>query len=638
MATSLFTSKVASVVQGATGSSSAKGSLIQGLTGLKGYDDLNLPEFLAHQLGIPASLVNGLLKNKGQTPGQSNLSGPPPAGPPTPQQPAQVIPASVGTGMGSDASSQILSAMERIETKTDERSKLLITTLKRGFHLDEFSQPGAKDDPSKDGGDSILDSLERKLFGKKDRAGRLAKTKLGRLGQSVGRVVRSPVGKIGGGLLAGGIAAASKWWDVKDREDLSGGQKAVQVGATGLGGAGGAIGGMAAGAAVGSVVPIIGTAIGGLIGAGIGGWLGSKGGEMIGEKISDNYKEIVTSVKGGVNKLFGDDQVKEWKEKVGGLWDNITGFFSGLGDKLKGVVSKAGDVLQGAAKKVSDVAVKTYEGGKQLAKDAGAKAVEVASNVKDWVLGSTSKQFESGKGGAGTISSGKGDLGGKSYGTYQMTGDALKRFTQQGKYSESFRGMDMKSAEFDAKWKELSKDPEFGKQQHEFIKGSHFDPQHKTLQKAGIDLSKRGAAVQDAIWSTSVQFGGGSGLIKDALKGQDVGKLSDAEIVSAIQDYKKNNNDKLFKSSSSDVRAGTANRAEAEKKRLLALVKAEQDQPQVAKAEKPEEKKEAYPERSAVREASAGGGGAPSQVGLRDLPLSPMDGQLTGVNTGKYNA
>ena len=34
------------------------------------------------------------------------------------------------------------------------------------------------------------------------------------------------------------------------------------------------------------------------------------------------------------------------------------------------------------------------------------------TSAKDWVLGQTSKMFESGKGGAGTVSSGKGDFGG----------------------------------------------------------------------------------------------------------------------------------------------------------------------------------------------------------------------------------
>lgn len=43
------------------------------------------------------------------------------------------------------------------------------------------------------------------------------------------------------------------------------------------------------------------------------------------------------------------------------------------------------------------------------------------------------------------------------------------------------------------------------------------------------------------------------------------------DIVSAIQEYKIKNNDALFKSSSADVRAGTANRAVAEHNRLLSL-------------------------------------------------------------------
>ena len=58
-----------------------------------------------------------------------------------------------------------------------------------------------------------------------------------------------------------------------------------------------------------------------------------------------------------------------------------------------------------------------------------------------WKLGDTSKKYEVGNGGAGTVSSGTGDAGGVSYGTYQLsskTGTCAKFVDMMG-YKEYFR-------------------------------------------------------------------------------------------------------------------------------------------------------------------------------------------------------
>lgn len=133
-------------------------------------------------------------------------------------------------------------------------------------------------------------------------------TRLGRVAQGVknatGTLANSGVGKVAGGALktVGSVASRAaapvaalatgyfKYNEVKDREDLTGSQKAVQVGATTAGSLGGASAGAAMGAAMGSVVPVVGTLIGGLLGAAVGGWLGSKGGDVVGEAISDRME------------------------------------------------------------------------------------------------------------------------------------------------------------------------------------------------------------------------------------------------------------------------------------------------------------------------------------------------------------
>jgi hypothetical protein len=205
-----------------------------------------------------------------------------------------------------------------------------------------------------------------------------------------------------------------------------------------------------------------------------------------------------------------------------------------------------------------------------------------AGAAKDWVLGQTSQKYESGKGGGGTVSTGKGDFGGASYGTYQLSskqGEA-QNFLKKSGYGKKFDGMEAGSKEFNDKWKEVAKnDSGFADAQHDYIKDTKFNPAMEGLKKSGIDLSGRGSAVQDALWSTSTQFGAGSlekgngaiGLFKKAMAGKDSAKMSDEEIVTAVQDYKIANNNKLFESSSANVKVGTAKRAVDEKKDLAAL-------------------------------------------------------------------
>jgi hypothetical protein len=287
----------------------------------------------------------------------------------------------------------------------------------------------------------------------------------------------------------------------------------------------------------------------------------------------------------------------KWEESVkafNDLWAPISKFFEDkfgiVSESAKAVVDKVTDTANQANDFVKD---QTGVDVKEKAKAASAtvktayqKTVEAASRnviepaanafgkAKDWVLGQTSKSFESGKGGAGTVSTGKGDFGGASYGTYQLSSKqgTLQNFLKASGYGSQFEGLGPGTQAFNQRWKYVAQnDPRFGSAQHDFIKQTHFDPQVARLKQAGIDISGRGKAVQDAVWSTSVQFGGNTALIEKALQGKDSAKLSDADFVSALQDYKIANNDRLFSKSSGKVRVGTLNRARNEKTQLLSL-------------------------------------------------------------------
>jgi peptidoglycan hydrolase-like protein with peptidoglycan-binding domain len=195
----------------------------------------------------------------------------------------------------------------------------------------------------------------------------------------------------------------------------------------------------------------------------------------------------------------------------------------------------------------------------------------------DYYLGEVSARHESN--GPGTISLGNGDKGGVSYGTYQLSVNegTLHDYLKKSDYAKQFDHLTPETAAFNDKWRELAKtDPGFGQDQHDFIKQTHYDPTVARLKKDGLDLSDRGPAVQEALWSTSVQTRGlAPRIFEHGLKekfGDDykLSVLSDKDIVDAVQDYKIAHNNTLFKSSPSDW-PGLLDRAGKEKVELEAL-------------------------------------------------------------------
>ncbi len=206
-------------------------------------------------------------------------------------------------------------------------------------------------------------------------------------------------------------------------------------------------------------------------------------------------------------------------------------------------------------------------------------------NVSFWYLGQTSTQYESGGGGPGTISSGAGDLGGKSYGIYQfaLNVGGLEEYVRGSeRYASEFRGLTLGSAAFDQKWRDIAeRDPQgFSTDQHNFIKSQYFDVQNQSLKDRGIDLSERGRAVQDMLWSTSVQYRNLTpGIFERSLRESyghtDISKLTDQQIITAVQDNKLNNTERYF-SGSPELWDSLRNRARNEKGDLTALANDEQ--------------------------------------------------------------
>jgi hypothetical protein len=245
------------------------------------------------------------------------------------------------------------------------------------------------------------------------------------------------------------------------------------------------------------------------------------------------------------------------------------GFLSKVGSSLSHVVSDftfgavSPETVAAGIKKAGEVTTKAYESGKQLAGTATQWASEK--------LGMVSAKYESGGRGAGTVSTGKGDLGGASYGTHQLSSKAgtLDAFLKSSGYDKQFAGLQPGSDEFNKKWKELAgSDKGFGASQHDYVTKTHFNPVANAAQGMGMDTNNKG--IQEALYSLSVQHGvGGAKNIMDrALAGKDVTKMSSTEILDALykERGKKTEGGELayFKKSSADVQAGIEKRYDKE--------------------------------------------------------------------------
>ena len=132
------------------------------------------------------------------------------------------------------------------------------------------------------------------------------------------------------------------------------------------------------------------------------------------------------------------------------------------------------------------------------------------------MLGDLSKKYES-NGEPGTISSGYGDAGGKSYGMYQFSStmgvvDKYVKWLQENGYwfGDELAKYTVGSSYFDDAWVFLAAYPnrdDFAKSQHDFTKAMYYDKACKLLADSGYNLNKHSKAMNDVVWSRAVQYG-----------------------------------------------------------------------------------------------------------------------------------
>lgn len=132
------------------------------------------------------------------------------------------------------------------------------------------------------------------------------------------------------------------------------------------------------------------------------------------------------------------------------------------------------------------------------------------------MLGDLSKKYES-NGEPGTISSGYGDAGGKSYGMYQFSStmgvvdNYVKWLRDKGYwFGEELAKYTVGSSYFDDAWRFLANSDnrgDFERSQHDYAKVIYYDRACSILAEAGYHIEKHSKAMKDVVWSRAIQYG-----------------------------------------------------------------------------------------------------------------------------------
>ncbi|HST44704.1 MAG TPA: LysM domain-containing protein [Luteimonas sp.] len=219
-------------------------------------------------------------------------------------------------------------------------------------------------------------------------------------------------------------------------------------------------------------------------------------------------------------------------------------------------------------------------------------------------IGSLSAQYESGTRGPGTVSTGNGDIGGVSYGSYQLStaaGRPAEFLANEGvAWSADFAGLQPGTRAFSQAWRDVAaREPEaFQQAQHDYIGRTHYQPQVDRVERrttvagvdggiaaAGVDLEQHSRALQNAAWSTGVHHGPASNIVANAVRDvlaagvQEWDARFDRDVIDAVytERGRRDANGELahFSRNSADVQRGVAARFVGERADALGALDAE---------------------------------------------------------------
>ena len=342
---------------------------------------------------------------------------------------------------------------------------------------------------------------------------------------------------------------------------------------------------------------------------------------------------IITFGKAGISKEEAEKRKKDREQK--------------RLDEEKNKVTKDGVELQKKENEERKEAAQTKPAGRDysspralldsITRQPGATATAPTASG----LGSLAARYESG--GKGSSAVGWDSTGGTSYGKYQIatktgTMDKFMEFlkTNNPQAYERLKGAGPadagKDGAFAKEWQKLSQEGGLGDSEHQFIKKTHFDVGMKGVTEASLqEMISKSPALQEVMWSTSVQHGGGgaSAIFNKAFKPG----ISEADLIKAVYAERATK----FKSSTAQVQASVQNRFIDEQSRAIAMLggggTVTPSQTQVAAATASETKPATTV--AAAGAGAPGAGGAPASLNEVVASLQTLNmqmGQLIAMN------
>ena len=197
-------------------------------------------------------------------------------------------------------------------------------------------------------------------------------------------------------------------------------------------------------------------------------------------------------------------------------------------------------------------------------------------------LGELSAKYES-NGEPGTISTGIGDIGGKSYGAWQLASNmgSVDKFLNFLKTNNAYYYNELSAAKqadgntfgtnFDNTWRNIAKNDRNGflELQRQYIKITYYDVSAASLLKNyNFNIEEHSWALKNVLWSTAVQHGANGAVNIFKTVGLD---KNDRDLIIAIYD-ERSKVDKYFYSSSKEVQAAVKKRFENEKNDALKML------------------------------------------------------------------
>lgn len=317
------------------------------------------------------------------------------------------------------------------------------------------------------------------------------------------------------------------------------------------------------------------------------------GGSTLVDKIHAGALNMLSGLTLGI---FSPEEIKKGTDKLREatqpLWDklfdllinpikSVTTWIEDKYNKVKSNITAAKEQVQElAGSKVagSKIQERAVAGRETTVDIAAGKLRGITSRPIQTTegLGSLSALYESGKKGSEAI--GWDSTGGTSYGKYQIatkTGtmdqfmlylkennpEAYKRLSAAGPADSGKEGA------FAQEWQKLAKEGGLGTSEHEFIKKTHFDVAEKGLKDPKLaKLIEKNTALQDVLWSTSVQHGGkGASSIFNKVYKEG---MSEEDLIKAVYAERGTK----FGRSTEAVQQSVAGRFQEEQKRALAML------------------------------------------------------------------